>query len=87
MWGSLCEVFDQQPVDDTTKLTIQLTTVRGIALLIPPLFTKQAGVSTPRTRDTRNTESFLMIITNHTVKIPDFQATVPAIKFQVNEPA
>ena len=21
MWGSLCEVFDQQPVDDTTKLT------------------------------------------------------------------
>ena len=56
MWGSLCEVFDQQPVDDTTKLTIQLTTVRGIALLIPPLFTKQAGVSTPRPRDTRNTE-------------------------------
>ena len=56
MWGSLCEVFDQQPVDDTTKLTIQLTTVRGIALLIPPLFTKQTGLSTSRPRDTRNTE-------------------------------
>ena len=81
-------MFDQQPVDDTTKLTIQLTTVRGIALLIPPLFTKQAGVSTPRTRDTRNTESFLMIITNnHTVETPDFQATVPAINFQADEPA
>ena len=28
-----------------------------------------------------------MNITNHTVEIPDFQASVPAINFQVNEPA